>query len=238
MFKIGAMFSDIDSKIELNQQMNKLLEKMGEKIFKQWFINFEFPTDQGNYKSSGGKFAYNEEIDKELPLGWNVKPLEKVAEDKKGFSYKGTEKSEFGGDYIFITLNNIIQGGGFQPRFSSISSNRLKERHFLSESDLVIANTHFGVGGSNIARLLGCPAIVYFSRDYQKQTGVFSHHITRIIPFNPNMKYFLYFLLKITQKETSLFYRTGTSVAGLDIENFMTKKQLTEPPEPILKNLI
>ena len=54
------------------------------------------------------------------------------------------------------------------------------------------------------------------------------------------MKYFLYFLLKITQKETSLFYRTGTSVAGLDIENFMTKKQLTEPPEPILKkfNLI
>jgi len=68
---IAKILSDLDSKIELNQQMNKTLEAIGQAIFKRWFIDFEFPNEKGKpYKSSGG-----EVVDSELgqiPKGWGV----------------------------------------------------------------------------------------------------------------------------------------------------------------------
>ena len=69
--KIGNTLWNLDKKIELNQQMNKTLEDIGLAIFKRWFIDFEFPNEQGKpYKSSGGEMVYNEELGKEIPKGW------------------------------------------------------------------------------------------------------------------------------------------------------------------------
>src|SRR5690606_37272247 len=78
---IVKILSDLDSKIELNQQMNKTLEEIGKAIFKHWFIDFEFPNEEGKpYKSSGGEMVYNEELGKEVPKGWNVGSLKNFAE--------------------------------------------------------------------------------------------------------------------------------------------------------------
>lgn len=80
---IAKILSNLDSKIELNQQMNKTLEEIGKAIFKHWFIDFEFPNEQGKpYKSSGSKM-----IDSELgkiPNDWKVKTISEVAEVKIG----------------------------------------------------------------------------------------------------------------------------------------------------------
>lgn len=69
---IAKILLDLDAKIELNQEMNKTLEKMGQAFFKHWFIDFEFPNEEGEpYKSSGGKM-----VDSgvgEIPEGWEVK---------------------------------------------------------------------------------------------------------------------------------------------------------------------
>jgi type I restriction enzyme S subunit len=70
---IAKILSDLDEKIELNQKMNKTLEAIGQAIFKHWFVDFEFPNDEGKpYKSSGGEMVFNEEIGKEIPMGWRV----------------------------------------------------------------------------------------------------------------------------------------------------------------------
>jgi type I restriction enzyme, S subunit len=226
--------SSFDARIELAGGMNKTLEAMGSVLYRQWFVDFNFPNADGtSYKSSGGKV-----IDSKfgtVPETWEVKNLGSVAESKRGFSYNGREKSNSNGEFVFITLNNILHDGGFKPNYSWITSSRLRERHFLSEFELVIANTHFGVGGSNTGRLLGCPAIVFFPEPYEKAKAVFSHHITRIAPFDPAMKYFLYFFLKATHEETASLYRTGTSVAGLDIDNFMKNKLVPTPPPYLLQ---
>jgi len=67
---IAKILSDLDAKIELNQQMNKTLEEIGRAIFKHWFIDFDFPNEEGKpYKSSGGEMVYNEELGKEIPKG-------------------------------------------------------------------------------------------------------------------------------------------------------------------------
>ena len=70
---IASILSSLDDKIELNQRMNKTLEEIGQAIFKHWFIDFEFPNEEGKlYKSAGGEMVYNEELGKEIPKGWRV----------------------------------------------------------------------------------------------------------------------------------------------------------------------
>jgi type I restriction enzyme S subunit len=82
---IAKILSDLDAKIELNQQMNKTLEAIGQAIFKHWFVDFEFPNEEGKpYKSSGGEMVYNEELGKEIPKGWKVKPIDEIADFLNG----------------------------------------------------------------------------------------------------------------------------------------------------------
>ena len=73
---IAKILSGLDSKIGLNQQMNKTLEAIGQAIFKHWFVDFEFPNEEGKpYKSSGGEMVDNGELGKEIPKGWEVEGL-------------------------------------------------------------------------------------------------------------------------------------------------------------------
>jgi type I restriction enzyme, S subunit len=73
---IAKILSYLDLKIELNKKMNKNLESIGQAIFKRWFVDFEFPDDNGKpYKSSGGEMIFNEELDKNIPKGWRVSTI-------------------------------------------------------------------------------------------------------------------------------------------------------------------
>lgn len=72
--KISNIFSKIDKKISLNQQMNQTLEAIGQVLFKHWFVDFEFPNEKGNpYKSSDGQTIYSNDLDMEIPVDWEVK---------------------------------------------------------------------------------------------------------------------------------------------------------------------
>ena len=78
---ISKILSDLDSRIKLNQQMNKTLEATAKAIFRHWFIDFEFPNEEGKpYKSSGGEMVYCEQLGQEIPNGWTVKGLPEVAD--------------------------------------------------------------------------------------------------------------------------------------------------------------
>lgn len=82
---IAQFLSDFDQKIELNQRMNQTLEEIGRAIFKHWFVDFEFPDEQGRpYKSSGGEMVDSELG--EIPKGWELKPLDKIANFLNGLA--------------------------------------------------------------------------------------------------------------------------------------------------------
>ncbi|QLC50065.1 restriction endonuclease subunit S [Methanolobus zinderi] len=77
--KISKFLEDLDDKIELNRQMNTILEQMAQAIFKHWFIDFEFPDENGQpYRSSGGEMVDSELG--EIPAGWEVKILSDLCE--------------------------------------------------------------------------------------------------------------------------------------------------------------
>ena len=84
---IGHILGTFDDKIELNQQMNKTLEEIGQAVFRRWFVDSEFPNEEGKpYKSSGGEMVYNEEMDKQIPARWQVKPIDEIADFLNGLA--------------------------------------------------------------------------------------------------------------------------------------------------------
>ena len=77
--RIAKVLSDLDAKIQLNNQINQELEGLAKLIYDYWFVQFDFPDENGRpYKSSGGKMVYNEELKREIPEGWEVKRLRDV----------------------------------------------------------------------------------------------------------------------------------------------------------------
>lgn len=74
--KIGKYLSLLDRKISLNRAINKNLEALAKQIYDYWFVQFDFPDENGRpYKSSGGKMVWNEKLKREIPIDWEVVKL-------------------------------------------------------------------------------------------------------------------------------------------------------------------
>lgn len=70
---IASVLSSIDRKIELNRAINRNLEAMAKQLYDYWFVQFDFPNEEGKpYKSSGGKMVWNEQLKREIPEGWDL----------------------------------------------------------------------------------------------------------------------------------------------------------------------
>jgi len=83
--EIVAEYNTVSQRIKLNETINQKLEETAQALYKHWFVDFEFPNEEGKpYKSSGGEMVYNEELDKEIPKGWRVKKISEVANLKYG----------------------------------------------------------------------------------------------------------------------------------------------------------
>lgn len=78
--EIVKEYNIIQNRIALNQQLIQKLEETAQAIYKQWFVDFEFPDENGKpYRSSGGEMVWSEELDREIPLGWVCNDLGKIA---------------------------------------------------------------------------------------------------------------------------------------------------------------
>jgi len=86
--KIANILSAIDDKIQINNQINQELEAMAKTLYDYWFVQFDFPDQNGNpYKSSGGKMVYHPELKREIPEGWGVEKLGELIQLERGVTY-------------------------------------------------------------------------------------------------------------------------------------------------------
>ena len=77
--RIGRILTDIDNKIAINRQINDNLEAMAKQLYDYWFIQFDFPNEEGKpYKSSGGVMVWNEKLKREIPQGWSTLPISAI----------------------------------------------------------------------------------------------------------------------------------------------------------------
>lgn len=105
---IAKCLSDLDRKIELNKQINDNLEAMAKQLYDYWFVQFDFPNEEGKpYKSSGGAMVYNERLKREVPIGWEVENLIDFAEIKNGATPSTADEANYGGDIVWITPKDL-----------------------------------------------------------------------------------------------------------------------------------
>ena len=83
--KIGALYRNIYRKLKNNNSICSELESLAKTIYDYWFLQFEFPNEDGKpYKLSGGKMVWNEELKREIPEGWEVERFGNLASFTKG----------------------------------------------------------------------------------------------------------------------------------------------------------
>ena len=74
--RIGDIFSALDKKIALNRAINHNLEALAKQLYDYWFVQFDFPNEEGKpYKSSGGAMVWNDKLKREIPKGWSVEAI-------------------------------------------------------------------------------------------------------------------------------------------------------------------
>lgn len=137
---IASILSSFDDKIELNNKTNKILEEMAQTIFKEWFINFNFPNEYGKpYKKSGGEM-----IDSELgkiPKGWKIGTIGDYAKLKSGFAFKNSWWQNDG--IPVIKIQNISSGNLNLEQCSFVSEDKynIAENFRVNGGDLLITLT-------------------------------------------------------------------------------------------------
>ena len=94
--KIGRILSDIDSKIALNRAINQNLEALAKQLYDYWFVQFDFPNEEGKpYKSSGGAMVWNEKLKREIPVGWESYKIKELATTYSGGTPLSSKKEYY-----------------------------------------------------------------------------------------------------------------------------------------------
>lgn len=211
----------IDTKIELNNSINTELEKMTKAIYNYWFTQFDFPNEEGKpYKESGGELEFNEELKKEIPLGWDVKTFDKFGEFKNGINYEG----DVVGDKVvrIVNVRDISNTTYFilKGELDEISlPEKDSSRYLVHENDILIARS----GTPGATRLI------------HKDIGDVIY-CGFIIRFNVNeepMKKYLFFKLK--DIELALTTKSGGTILKNVSQDTLKELQVAVPPKRVIE---
>ena len=132
--KIANSISIIDQKIQINNQINQELEDMAKTLYDYWFVQFDFPDQNGKpYKSSGGKMVYHPELKREIPEGWGVEKLSSMLEiGRETINPMKTPKEEF----KYYSIPEYDVSGSFSYELGeTIRSNKF----IVEKSDLLVS---------------------------------------------------------------------------------------------------
>ena len=143
---IASVLHNLDCKIALNHAINDNLEAMAKQLYDYWFVQFDFPNEDGKpYKSSGGTMVWNEKLKREIPQGWSNGVLSDVANITMGQSPDGSSYNEDGEGIIFY------QGStDFGLRFPDIRQYTTSPSRYANKGDILMS-VRAPVGALNIA---------------------------------------------------------------------------------------
>jgi len=172
--KIGNFLSSIDKKIALNSRINAKLEQMAKRLYDYWFVQFDFPNENGKpYKSSGGKVAYNAELKREIPAGWEVGNLYEIADYINGLACQNFRPKENEQSLPVIKIREMNEGITKDTEQVSIN---IPEKYKINNGDILFSWSatlevmvwNSGKGGLNQHIFKVVPKN-YFSNEYVYQ---------------------------------------------------------------------
>ncbi len=231
--RITEILKYIDRRIENNNKINKELESMAKTIYDYWFLQFEFPNEDGKpYKSSGGKILWNEELKREIPEGWETDTIGKHIDIDRGISYSSDDLEGEGIPLINLSSFNI--DATYKPEGLKTYSGAYSKEKIINPFDLVICVTQQTaidlVGNTDVIGKTFLVPDIFESKDI-----VASMDVIKIQSDNAYGKYYLNRLIntKFFHKYISGF-ANGTKIKHLDIKGLLNYK-CEIPNEQVLK---
>ena len=150
--RIGRILTDIDNKIAINRQINDNLEAMAKQLYDYWFVQFDFPNEEGKpYKSSGGSMVWNEKLKRELPQGWTAANIFDELSVQYGFPFSTDLFTEEPTNIPVVRIRDILENS-----VSAYSREEADEKYKLQKQDLLIGmdgNFHMNYWNDNVSYL-------------------------------------------------------------------------------------
>ena len=209
--QIVNTLSLLDSKIENNNKIISTLESLAKTIYDYWFLQFEFPNEDGKpYKSSGGKMVWNDELKREIPEGWKVKSYSKLGKLLMGQSPKSDSYNNEGIGYPLIN-------GAAELREDSVAISK-----YTSNPTRV----------SQIGDLLFCIRAIIGNLQF----GQAEYCLGRgVASYRPNSKKHIEYLYFVTNDILAVYNKilTGSIIVGISKDDLLQQPILT-PNESII----
>ena len=205
--QITDILGALDEKIQINNQINQELEAMAKTLYDYWFVQFDFPDQNGKpYKSSGGKMVYNPELKREIPEGWGVETL-KDFESKiiTGKTPSRANSDNFGGEIPFITIGDI-RGNTFIYSTSETLTDlgaSVQQNKYLPEGSLCVS-------------CIATVGEIGFTTEWSHT----NQQINSIVFEDETNRYYLYFALKNYFENANASAKTGNTFANMNKEDF------------------
>lgn len=192
--------------------VNDYLDEMAKTIYDYWFVQFDFPDENGKpYKSSGGKMKYSSELDMNIPISWDICTLKNHHTIDRGISYTSKDISEGTGTPMInlacIDINRNYRDGQLKYYNNSVPTDKC-----LTGNELLIACTDL----TRNADIVGSPILVpkisnemTYSMDMAK------------LNFDSNLfdKFYLYMTLRTEYYHNFIKkYASGTNVLHLNLD--------------------
>ena len=208
--KIAAVLTALDDKIALNKRINDKLEAMAKRLYDYWFVQFDFPDENGRpYKSSGGKMVWNETLKREIPEGWEVKRLGDVLSILKDGTHNPPKRLSTGIPLLTGTMfgNNFLNYEN-ATYISKCDYDIIHTTYQPQANDLII--TKIGtLGNVNILRKQDIPIAIHCNSALIR------------FPNNYGISFPFYFL------KSNLFLRRLKSVKGQSIQEFASLESIS-----------
>lgn len=167
--KIVSVLSALDDKIALNKKMNQKLEAMAKRLYDYWFVQFDFPDENGRpYKTSGGPMTHNPTLNREIPEGWVVKTLGEYLDCNK---YSLTTRSSC--DFIQYLDTSSLTENALESlqRYKSLAESPSRAKRIVHANDILYSTVrpqqkHYGIVKNPVQNMIASTGFAILSCKY------------------------------------------------------------------------
>uniref|UniRef100_UPI0040287CD1 restriction endonuclease subunit S n=1 Tax=Prevotella sp. TaxID=59823 RepID=UPI0040287CD1 len=184
---------------------------MARQLYDYWFVQFDFPDENGRpYKSSGGKMKWNERLKREIPIGWKVVSVNEIANSVRGVTYKKEDLVDKNEGILVLRGNNIQDNKLiYDSNVSYVPTKLVSEEQHIKTKDIIMT-----MSSGSKEHIGKC---VMFQDDSDETYGAF---LTKFSAF-PKCKYLLYQLFNsLYFKEAIKSFAIGTGINNLTNSTF------------------
>ena len=216
--KIGDFLYSLEKKKQVNNQVNRELEAMAKTLYDYWFVQFDFPDQNGKpYKSSAGKMVYHPELKREIPEGWGVDSLWNIANFYNGLAMQKYRPDTNGDDYLpVIKIREMMNG---------FSKDTEKARLDIPTEAVVERGDILFSWSATLEVII-----------WGKERGALNQHIFKVTS-DTYPKSFIYFELKSYLKVFKSIAELRKTTMGHITQDHLKQAKIVVPPIEIISKL-